>query len=94
MKIYWTDESLTELEAIVVYIAKDNPSASLAVADMIFDQVETVLPNNPKVGRPGRVDSTRELVVHASCIIVYRINTTTIDILTVRHTARLCPKEF
>ncbi len=94
MKIYWTNESLTEIKAIVDYIAEDNVSAGLLLADAIFDKIEEILPNNPKAGRPGRVDGTRELVVHSSYIVVYRINASTIDTLTVRHSARLWPEIF
>ncbi len=94
MKVYWTDESISEIKAIVAYIVEDNVSASLSLANIIFDLIEEMLPNNPKAARPGRVDGTRELVVHSSYVVVYRINSTTIDILTVRHTARLWPDNF
>lgn len=89
MKIYWTNESLSEISIIFEYIAKENLSASVSLVDSIFDRVEEVLVDNPKAGRPGRVNGTRELVIHSSYIVVYRINSHPIEILTVRHTARL-----
>ncbi len=55
--------------------------------------VETILPNNPYAGRPGRVEGTRELVVHESYLVAYEI-ADTINILTVRHAARLWPERF
>lgn len=91
MRVRWTDEALEEIEAIVTYIAQDNVSAALALADGIFDSVEAILPANPHAGRPGRVDGTRELVVHASYLVAYRISTDTLEVLTVRHAARLWP---
>jgi toxin ParE1/3/4 len=94
MKICWTVESLEQIELIVAYIAKDNVSAALALADAIFDRVEAILPDNPKAGRPGRVDGTRELVVHASYLVAYRIGKGTVDILTVQHAARLWPDKL
>lgn len=94
MKICWTVESLEQIELIVAYIAKDNVSAALALADAIFDRVEAILSDNPKAGRPGRVDGTRELVVHASYLVAYRIGEAAVDILTVRHAARLWPDKL
>jgi plasmid stabilization system protein ParE len=41
------------------------------------------------VGRPGRVDSTRELVVpHSSYVVPYRIRHELIEILAVLHGAQ------
>ena len=94
MEVSWTDESIEQIENIVAYISKDNVSAALALIDSIFNQVEVMLPDNPRAGRPGRVDGTRELVVHSSYLIAYRISTNTIEILTVRHAARLWPEQL
>lgn len=90
MKLRWSAESLSELEAIIEYIARDNPTAALELGEQILSSVEAVLPENPYSGRPGRVEGTRELVVHYSYIVAYEV-TDTINILTVRHAARLWP---
>jgi toxin ParE1/3/4 len=90
MKLCWSAQSLRELEAIVEYIATDNPAAAMELGEQILSSVETVLPDNPKTGRPGRVAGTRELVVHQSYIVAYEV-TDTINTLTVRHAARLWP---
>lgn len=92
--ILWTDEALSEIEAIVEYITAYNPVAAQALADRIFDTVETQLPDHPQSGRPGRVQSTRELIVHRSYIVAYRVANETVEILTVRHAARLWPESF
>ncbi|MET0116435.1 MAG: type II toxin-antitoxin system RelE/ParE family toxin [Sedimenticola sp.] len=93
MKLAWSAESMTALEEIVEYIAKDNPSAALELGEGILSTVEEVLPDNPHAGRPGRVSGTRELVVHESYIVVYEV-IDSINILTVRHSARLWPESF
>ena len=93
MKLLWSAEALAELEGIVSYIAADNANAALALGDAIVKAVETTLPENPLVGRPGRVEGTRELVVHQSYIVVYEV-TDTINLLPVRHSARLWPRDF
>ncbi len=94
MRIVWTDEALTEIEGIIGHIAVDDPTAALDIAARIFDAVEDILPDTPQIGRPGRVDGTRELVVHASYIVAYQVSEQTIEILTVRHAARRWPEAF
>ena len=93
MKLIWSAESLDEIQNIASYISVDNPTAAVEMSEQIFSSVEQILPDNPHAGRPGRIDGTRELVVHTSYIVVYEINNE-IDILAVRHTARLWPEEF
>ena len=88
MRLRWSAESLRELEAISEYIASDNLTAALDLGEQILSSVETVLPANPHAGRPGRVEGARELVVHASYIVAYEV-TDVVNILTVRHSARL-----
>jgi len=47
---------------------------------------------NPSLGRPGRVDGTRELVItHTPYIVAYRIHGNEIQVLAVIHAARLWP---
>lgn len=94
MNLAWTDEALSEIEAIVTRIATDDPQAALDLADRIFTTAESLLPDNPKLGRPGRIAGTRELIIHPAYIAVYEIGETRITILTVRHTARLWPSSF
>jgi plasmid stabilization system protein ParE len=92
MKVVWTDEALGEIFSIVDYIVVDNRQAATALADRILYSTETLLSDNPKLGRPGRVENTRELVVHHSYIVAYCFKNDTVEILTVRHAARLWPE--
>jgi len=94
MKVVWTSEAISEIEAIIDYIAVDNPNAAFALADQIITRVEKHLPTIPNSGRPGRVKATREIIVHASYIVACRVTDTAIEILTVRHAARLWPESF
>jgi len=49
----------------------------------------------PEMGRPGRVDGTRELVIQrTSYIAAYRITGTTVRILRVLHGAQMWPEEL
>ena len=92
MNIEWSDEALADLSSLHAFIAKDNPAAAQKVAMTIVESVETNLPDNPHIGRPGRVNGTRELVIkHAPYIVPYRIKSDTIQVLRVYHGARRWP---
>lgn len=91
MKVVWTDEAAREFAAIVAHVAADNPEAARQLAARIVSAVETILPDSPKAGRPGRVAGTRELLVHRNYITAYRLSNDEIAVLTVRHAARLWP---
>jgi toxin ParE1/3/4 len=54
-----------------------------------------LLPDNPEMGRPGRVPGTRELVIPSTPFIVpYRLDGNTIQILRVFHGARRWPESI
>jgi plasmid stabilization system protein ParE len=61
----------------------------------IVDHVE-LLTDEPKLGRPGRVPGTRELVVpRTPYIVAYAVlSSDSIRILGVRHGARRWPESF
>ena len=94
MKPRWTKRALTALTNIHGHIAADNPSAADALRDRTLSFVETTLTAHPLIGRPGRVDGTRESVIHPSYIIVYRVTGEVVEILTVRHVAQKWPDQF
>ena len=92
MNIEWTDEAIADLSSLHAFIAKDNLSAAQKVAMTIVESIETHLPDNPHIGRPGRVNGTRELVItHTPYIVPYRIKSATIQVLRIYHGARRWP---
>ena len=95
MNIQWSNEAVDDLRSLHAFIAKDNPPAARKMALAIVDAVETQLPNNPQIGRPGRVNGTRELVIPGTPYIVpYRLKAGTIQVLRVYHGARRWPDSF
>jgi toxin ParE1/3/4 len=94
MKTVWTHRALRALTNIHQHIAADNLNAADLLKDRALEFVETKLAAHPLVGRPGRVAGTRESVVHQNYIIVYRVTENVIEILTVRHAARLWPDKL
>jgi toxin ParE1/3/4 len=95
MNILWSPEAIEDLNSVRAYIAQDNPSAARTVVLHILQNVERLLPDNPQIGRPGRVSGTRELVIpNTPFIIPYRLRRDVIQILRVYHGARRWPGRF
>ena len=92
MKLAWTPQALADRRAIYAHIEADNPGAALAL-DQLFAEKAARLVTHPKIGRPGRVESTRELVAHRSYILVYDITGEVVRVLRVLHTAQQWPPE-
>ena len=80
--------------AIAEYIAQDNQTAAYAVHEGILRQVGG-LAEHPRIGRPGRVEGTRELVVSGTpYIVAYRVAGEDVTILRVLHGAQQWPKQL
>jgi toxin ParE1/3/4 len=95
MTLIWSPEAIADLVALRAYIEQDDPAAAQRVSLHIIQNVETLLPNSPEIGRPGRVPGTRELVIPRTPFIVpYRVVDKTIQILRVYHGARQWPDTF
>ena len=95
MNILWSPEAIEDLNSLRAYIAQGNPSAARGVVLHIMDSVEQLLPDNPQIGRPGRVPGTRELVIPKTPFIVpYRLQRNVIQILRVYHGARRWPESL
>lgn len=91
----WSPEAIADLVALRTYIERDNPAAARRIALQIVQAVETLLPANPEMGRPGRVLGTRELViVRTPFIVPYRVRGGAIEVLRVFHGARRWPDRF
>jgi toxin ParE1/3/4 len=63
MTLVWSPESIHDLIALRAYIAEHDPAGAKRVALHILYSVERLLSENPKLGSPGRVPGTRELVI-------------------------------
>ena len=72
------------------HIQADNPLAALAL-DERFSELARLLCVHPNLGRSGRVEGTRELVVHQSYMLVYDISEDLIRVLRVLRTSRQWP---
>ncbi|WP_367156196.1 type II toxin-antitoxin system RelE/ParE family toxin [Methylomonas sp. HYX-M1] len=94
MKLVWTEPARQDLREIFTFIAEENPNAARRLLAEIKERA-VLLQNNPQLGRAGRVDGTRELVVVGTqYILPYRLKEQQIQILAVFHGARLWPDNF
>ncbi|HLF98145.1 MAG TPA: type II toxin-antitoxin system RelE/ParE family toxin [Methylococcaceae bacterium] len=94
MKIVWTEPARQDLREIVLYIAQDNPYAARNLQAEIRARV-ALLQDNPSLGRPGRIDGTRDLVMgNNPYVLPYRMRQESIEILAVYHGARKWPESF
>lgn len=89
-ELEWLELARADLLAIVDYISDDNPGAAQRVKDDIEEKAEK-LPEFPEMGRPGRVEGTRELVAWANYILVYEEDAFSVRILRVLHAAQQWP---
>src|SRR6202163_967583 len=93
MTLQWSPESIHDLIALRVHISADDPAAAKRVALHILYCVETLLPENPQLGHPGRVPGTRELAIPKTPFVVpYRVHHDLLQILRVYHHARRWPE--
>ena len=94
MKIKWATPALKDLQSLHAYIADDNPKAASKVVSNIKAAVK-MLRFHPTIGRIGRVDGTRELVIgRTPYIIAYYIEGNMLVIVAVIHSSRRWPENF
>ena len=87
MKLRWTPAALQDLRHLYEYIAEDNPSAASSMVNRIQEATQR-LRKHPQMGRPGRVQGTRELIIAGSpYIVVYILSDSEIQIVAVIHSA-------
>jgi toxin ParE1/3/4 len=95
VRLVWSPQAVEDLAALRAYIERDDPAAARKTALRIIEAVDTLIPANPKVGRPGRVPGTRELVIPKTPYVVpYRVRGSTIEIARVYHSSRRWPERL
>ena len=92
MKVKWTRKGQQRLQQIYDYIAEDQPANALRFIDRLTLRVEIFAahPRSGKIVSKYQRDDIRE-IYEDKYRIIYRILPDRIDVLTVRHSARLLP---
>lgn len=95
MKLRYTPRARLDLAEIHDHIARENPQAAKRVVTLIRQKTESLV-LDPGIGRQGRIEGTRELIIDRHPFIVaYAIaGVNEIQILAVVHTSRLWAELF
>ena len=95
MQVNWTRKGRQRLQQIYDYIANDQPANALNFIDQITHRVELLAahPRQGKIVSKYQRDDIRE-IYEGRYRIIYRILPGRIDILTIRHGARLLPEQL
>jgi len=94
MKLRYTPRARLDLAELHDHIAQENPQIARRVVSLIRKEAEKIL-LNPGIGRSGRVEGTRELVIgRYPFIVTYTVAVNEIQVLAVVHTSRLWPESF
>jgi toxin ParE1/3/4 len=95
MKIVWTKRAEQHLRAAVRYWSREK---SETAADLMLERILTtveLLENNPELGRPGRIATTRELFLKPlPFVLTYRVRRDKIEIAALIHGARKWPEQI
>jgi len=91
VKIVWTRTARADLHEIFDYILQENPRAAIDVLNRIEHSARHLL-DHPGMGRPGRVESTRELIIPGlPYILPYLTSPNVITIVRVIHSSMQWP---
>lgn len=94
VRVRWTRVAIEDLDHAYNYIAARSPAGACAVMERVESALKA-LKDHPEMGRPGRVEETRELVIpRTPFIIAYRLFKKRLDILAFIHAARRWPERF
>jgi len=88
LNLVWLPSAIANRDSQLEYIAKDNVRAAIEQGDRIARQVVQLI-EHPEIGRQGRIEGTRELVISRThFILVYRIKNDRIELLRLLHGAQ------
>ncbi|MEA5578520.1 type II toxin-antitoxin system RelE/ParE family toxin [Anabaena sp. UHCC 0451] len=91
MQVKWLRRALRNLEQAHSYIFQDNPTAAQELIIKIQNAANQ-LENYPFMGKSGRVEGTRELIISNSpYILIYRVKEEPVEILRILHTSKRYP---
>ena len=94
MRLVFAEPAERDLDSIIDYIALDNPNAARKVYRVIVAAARR-LTRFPMIGRPGRLQETREFSLPSlPYIMVYQVGAEAVTVLAVFHTSRDLARAF
>ena len=92
MRVRWTTDAADDLERICDYIAESRPESARRVAQSVVERIAT-LETFPHLGRPGRVQGTREIAFPPLPLVgIYEVRDEQIIVLRILHGAQRWPQ--
>jgi plasmid stabilization system protein ParE len=90
MRVIWTRQAVEDVEAIKAYVARDSERYAGLLAERLVAAVSR-LELFPQSGRvvPEVGDESLREVIYGSYRLVYRLQTESVEVVTVYHAARL-----
>ena len=86
----WEAEAFRQFQDALTHIASQNVTAAEALAATTEKRLGSAL-RHPEIGRIGRVEGSRELIVHPNYLVIYAVRETTIDVVRFLHTRQQYP---
>jgi toxin ParE1/3/4 len=91
LTLRWSRFSVADRLAIFDYLDARNPQAASANDLAIEKQIDR-LRRFPMLGKTGRIEGTRELMIKGTpYLVAYQLDRTTIRVLRILHTSQLWP---
>ncbi|MBB4482513.1 type II toxin-antitoxin system RelE/ParE family toxin [Rhizobium etli] len=93
MRLIWRGKAAADRKRAIQFIADQNIGAAISQLDEIERQTDLLI-DQPEIGRPGRIEGTRELVIsRTSFIVIYRVRQKLkqVEILRLVHGAQKWP---
>ena len=91
IKLRWTETAAADLERIADYLSEHAPEHVVRIVRAIYT-APVKLVDFPGMGRPGKVDGTRELVLESlPYLVVYTHTGQTIHVVRILHGAQRWP---
>ena len=88
IRLRWTPQPASDLEGVRDYLQENRPELAQPTVMKLYHGVRR-LKTTPRLGRPGRVSGTRELVfAPLPYIAVYRLRDEAVEILHIYHGAQ------
>ncbi len=86
LRLRWSKRALSRLDEIAAYIAKDSPARATTFANALRKKVEVL--KVQQIGTAWKVYGTKQYVLHANYIAIYRVKGDEVQILNILHSAQ------
>jgi addiction module RelE/StbE family toxin len=88
MRIRWTPPAVRDMRGISDYLEEHHPRYRQATMRKLYEKIRG-LKEAPYIGRPGRIEGTREILFSPlPYVVVYRVHNQAIEVWRIWHTSQ------